>query len=476
MSTAVHGQHGAVTVLWKTVPSASTIFHYKYLSESIIHNEVVNKVVHPGFQCSVVLPNGHVTAECVCMQLAHSSLWMADCDTLALITEDTKMVLITLGCSILSFSNEVPSKERPLLPPSAQQHFLLLNGVPQSGKKTFLTHLANELQVLCIVYRATHLYNQVRRNPGRVDWSLFFEKVKCMEPCMIVIQDCHLIFGYDCVVESLSFVQHVEEISNEKRALVIIGTYPSIGLFSLHPSILSSSGATVTFPFASRESRQQMVSMYANENETKESTDNLINTSHGLGIGELKHSLAAVGSSSAKGQLLESWWQMKREQRMSELIHLGIRIVFPKQMTTTSNVRLHGLEDIQQQLQFYVNSLNVAQADSHVLRPCGILLYGPPGTGKTSLAKQLANAIHATFLSIDVSNLVDAHVGESERLLRMLFRQAREMSPTLLFFDEIDCMFNKRQRSVAMPLLRLRSSFILEMDECRTEKASRNSD
>lgn len=69
--------------------------------------------------------------------------------------------------------------------------------------------------------------------------------------------------------------------------------------------------------------------------------------------------------------------------------------------------------------------------------PRGILLYGPPGTGKTLLARAAAEASHAHFVSTSAVDLVRAQLGESERLLRALFRRARDHAPTVLFFDEI---------------------------------------
>lgn len=76
--------------------------------------------------------------------------------------------------------------------------------------------------------------------------------------------------------------------------------------------------------------------------------------------------------------------------------------------------------------------------------PRGILLYGPPGTGKTMLAKAVANESGANFISIKGPELKSKWVGESERMIRDLFRRARQVAPTIIFFDEIDALAPRR--------------------------------
>lgn len=76
--------------------------------------------------------------------------------------------------------------------------------------------------------------------------------------------------------------------------------------------------------------------------------------------------------------------------------------------------------------------------------PRGILLYGPPGTGKTLLAKAVATESEANFISIKGPELLSKWVGESEQGIRALFKKARQASPCILFFDELDAIAPKR--------------------------------
>ena len=76
--------------------------------------------------------------------------------------------------------------------------------------------------------------------------------------------------------------------------------------------------------------------------------------------------------------------------------------------------------------------------------PKGVLLYGAPGTGKTLLAKAVANESNANFISIKGPELLSKWVGESEKAIRKIFEKARQASPTIIFFDEIDSLAPRR--------------------------------
>ena len=76
--------------------------------------------------------------------------------------------------------------------------------------------------------------------------------------------------------------------------------------------------------------------------------------------------------------------------------------------------------------------------------PRGVLMYGPPGTGKTMMAKAVANSTTAAFISVVGSEFVQKYLGEGPRMVRDVFRLARENSPAIVFIDEIDAIATKR--------------------------------
>jgi 26S proteasome regulatory subunit T2 len=85
--------------------------------------------------------------------------------------------------------------------------------------------------------------------------------------------------------------------------------------------------------------------------------------------------------------------------------------------------------------------------DIGIKPPKGVILYGEPGTGKTLLAKAVANSTSATFLRVVGSELIQKYLGDGPKLVRELFRVADDLSPTIVFIDEIDAVGSKRYDS-----------------------------
>ena len=76
--------------------------------------------------------------------------------------------------------------------------------------------------------------------------------------------------------------------------------------------------------------------------------------------------------------------------------------------------------------------------------PRGVLMYGPPGCGKTMLAKAVAHHTTASFIRVVGSEFVQKYLGEGPRMVRDVFRLAKENSPAIIFIDEIDAIATKR--------------------------------
>jgi transitional endoplasmic reticulum ATPase len=109
-----------------------------------------------------------------------------------------------------------------------------------------------------------------------------------------------------------------------------------------------------------------------------------------------------------------------------------------------------GLESIKEELREAIewplkHSDLFTEAD--IVPPKGLLLYGPPGTGKTLIAKAVATNSDANFISIKGPELLSKWVGESEKGIREVFRKARQASPCVIFFDELDSVAPRRSSS-----------------------------
>ncbi|MBR9682030.1 MAG: CDC48 family AAA ATPase [Candidatus Altiarchaeota archaeon] len=106
-----------------------------------------------------------------------------------------------------------------------------------------------------------------------------------------------------------------------------------------------------------------------------------------------------------------------------------------------------GLVEVKEELKESIEwPLNYPESYSQmgIEPPKGVLLYGPPGTGKTMLAKAVANEANANFIAVKGPEIFSKWVGESEKAIRKIFRKARQVTPAIIFFDEIDSLASKR--------------------------------
>jgi len=153
----------------------------------------------------------------------------------------------------------------------------------------------------------------------------------------------------------------------------------------------------------------------------------------------------------------------------------AIKVVRPSAMREvlieTPNIKwedIGGLEKIKAELKETVE-WPIKHASSFeklgIKPPKGILIYGPPGTGKTLLAKAVANEAEANFISIKGPELISMWAGESEKGIRKIFEKARQASPTVVFFDEIDSIAGRRgNESGSKVTERMVNQLLSEMD------------
>jgi transitional endoplasmic reticulum ATPase len=127
-----------------------------------------------------------------------------------------------------------------------------------------------------------------------------------------------------------------------------------------------------------------------------------------------------------------------------------------------------GLDDVKTRLQETVELplrnpqlLTASGLPPHV----GALLYGPSGTGKTLLAKAIAKECGVNFISVDGPEIFTKWLGESEEGVRQVFRIARQVAPTVIFFDQLDAIAPIRGQHVgSMTTDRVVSQLLAELD------------
>ncbi|KAL8197252.1 UNVERIFIED_CONTAM: spermatogenesis-associated protein 5-like protein 1 [Gekko kuhli] len=150
--------------------------------------------------------------------------------------------------------------------------------------------------------------------------------------------------------------------------------------------------------------------------------------------------------------------------------------------------RIGGLEDVKLKLKQSIEwpiKFPEAFVRMGLARPKGILLYGPSGCAKTTLVKAAATSCHCSFLSVSGADLFSPYVGDSEKILSQVFRQARANTPAIVFLDEIDSILGSRsagktghgvQERVLSVLLTELDGIGLKVTERRGNKAELDGD
>ncbi|HEX4166759.1 MAG TPA: ATP-binding protein [Bryobacteraceae bacterium] len=95
---------------------------------------------------------------------------------------------------------------------------------------------------------------------------------------------------------------------------------------------------------------------------------------------------------------------------------------------------------VEEELRLLVRQLKI-RTGAAVPVPTGVLLAGPPGTGKTMIARLLATQTSRSFYPVTAADLLGSGQGDSVKRLAGLFARAKEHSPSIIFFDELDGLF-----------------------------------
>jgi len=150
------------------------------------------------------------------------------------------------------------------------------------------------------------------------------------------------------------------------------------------------------------------------------------------------------------------------------------------QVTTESGVKFCDVTGATQALQSIWESLIIPIKYPSIFRQVkaspwkAVLLYGPPGTGKSMIARATAGESSANFYSASCADLTSKWVGGSEKLMHSLFNHARDNSPAIIFFDEIDSVAGVRDSQKSIADQRLTNQLLIELDACSQRDSSKS--
>lgn len=137
----------------------------------------------------------------------------------------------------------------------------------------------------------------------------------------------------------------------------------------------------------------------------------------------------------------------------------GFKVVQPSALrevfVDTPNVSYKDLGALKEQKEELSEIINLSLNKKDILHKMNvktiknILIYGPPGTGKTTFVKATAKEFGVNFIYVKGPEIFDKWVGESEKTIRNIFKKAKDVSPCVLFFDEIDSLTQRREESLS---------------------------
>lgn len=132
--------------------------------------------------------------------------------------------------------------------------------------------------------------------------------------------------------------------------------------------------------------------------------------------------------------------------------------------TETTWADIGGLDDVRHGLKRAVALGSIANKPDAVSATDRILLFGPPGTGKTLLASAVAGSLDATFFKVELGNLLSKWYGESSKQISALFETAAELSPSVIFLDEVDSLAQSRDGDMNEASRRVLDTLLAELD------------
>lgn len=188
--------------------------------------------------------------------------------------------------------------------------------------------------------------------------------------------------------------------------------------------------------------------------------------SHGKGGSGVSKSSDSKGSGFGMGSRMNDLMGMSKS---------GATVYGVEKKIKTRFRHVAGLQTAKQEVLEFVDFLKAPEKYKKLGAkvPRGALLNGPPGTGKTLLAKAVAGEAGVPFLSISGSDFVQMFVGVGASRVRDLFKEAKKLSPAIIFIDEIDAVAKKRDQKFSSNDERdnTLNQLLVEMDGFSTDES-----
>ncbi len=348
---------------------------------------------------------------------------------------------------------------------------VLLHGPPGTGKTLLAKAVANETDSHFILINSPEILGSLQ---GQSEENLRkkFEEAERNAPSIIFIDEIDVIaskrenalVSYDkkLVAQLLTLM---DGLKSRGRVVVIAATnMPN----SLDPALRRPGrfDREIEIGIPDKKGRDKILRIHTRNMPLAKAVNlnKIVEVTHGF-VGADLESLAKEAAMIVMRRLLPELRKLKEGEDLSENILNNLlitqddfinalKVVRPSAMREVMieipNVKwndIGGLNDVKQELIEAVEwPLKHKDAFERlgVRPPKGVLLYGPPGTGKTLLAKAVANESEANFISVKGPEVLSKWINETPKLIRDIFKKARQASPCIIFIDEIDSITARR--------------------------------
>ncbi|UMM32272.1 hypothetical protein L5515_006129 [Caenorhabditis briggsae] len=279
-------------------------------------------------------------------------------------------------------------------------------------------------------------YEMVTENASAAEskWTSWWEKAKLLKSCLLFVRNANVLAIDQFNALDRRILQHIELKLSEPSKLTVVFSSTTDMLSSMSPNVKNLALYTFSADFMDESERRFWLQYHLKE----KLASHVAKKTSGFSLAELqelvKNGKKVVATSEDKlyEDLIDN-----RNSNFADAIGA------PK----IPNVRWEDVGGLEETKQTVLECIRTNLFGSRALKRSGIILYGSPGCGKTLIAKAVATEFKIAFLSVKGPELLNKYVGQSEENLRKVFERAKQASPCVIFFDEIDSLAPNRGRN-----------------------------
>ena len=345
---------------------------------------------------------------------------------------------------------------------------ILLYGPPGTGKTLIARAVASEVDAHFIRVDGPEI---IHRFYGESEARLreIFEEAKRKAPSIIFLDELDAIGPKRAEVTGDVEKRVVAQLLALMDGLAPRGQVVVIGATNLPEALdpaLRRPGRfdrEIAIPVPNRTARHRILQIHTRGMPLAQDVDlaRLAETTHGF-VGADLQALAKEAGMRALHELLDTTdTNLANSSELARLgrVHMHHFVVALKGIEPTAtreffaerpNVHWEDIGGLADQRSILESLVQLPQAYPELFQqvgihpPKGVLFSGPPGTGKTLLAKALATETGLSFITVDAATIFSKWLGESEKVIRQVFKKARQAAPCLLLFDELDAIVPRR--------------------------------